>query len=73
MKNVTPTLFGLNIFISNQFIQYNTIFNHTNIRIRMEARAYQVLLLNFTLFGVTIFVIKCQYMWPSNSLLRKYN
>ena len=38
-------LFGLNIFISNQFIQYNTIFNHTNIRIRTEPRAYQVLLL----------------------------
>ena len=37
--------FGLNIFISNQFIQYNTIFNHTNITIRTEARAYQVLLL----------------------------
>ena len=36
---------GLNVFISNQFIQYNTIFNHTNIRIRTEARAYQVLLL----------------------------
>ena len=33
-----------NIFISHQFIQYNTIFNHTNIRIRTEARAYQVLL-----------------------------
>ena len=31
--------------ISNRFIQYNIIFNHTNIRIRMEARAYQVLLL----------------------------
>ena len=37
--------FGLNIFISNQFIQYNTIVNHTNIRIRTEAKAYQVLLL----------------------------
>ena len=36
---------GFNIFISNQFIQYNTIFNHTNIRIRTEARAYQVLLI----------------------------
>ena len=36
---------GLNIFISNQFIQYNTIVNHTNIRIRTEAKAYQVLLL----------------------------
>ena len=36
--------FGLNIFISNQFIQYNTIVNHTNIRIRTEAKAYQVLL-----------------------------
>ena len=36
---------GLNIFITNQFIQYNTNFNHTNIRIRTEARAYQVLLL----------------------------
>ena len=33
------------IFISNQFIQYNTIFKHTNIRIRMEAKAYQILLL----------------------------
>ena len=42
----TKKLLGLNIFISNQFIQYNTIFNHTNIRIRTEARAYQVLLLN---------------------------
>ena len=38
-------LFGLNIFISNQFIQYNTIFKHINIRIRTEAKAYQVLLL----------------------------
>ena len=38
-------IFGLNIFISNQFIQYNTIVNHTNIRIRTEAKAYQVLLL----------------------------
>ena len=37
---------GLNIFISNQFIQYNTLFNHTNIRIRTEAKAYQVLLEN---------------------------
>ena len=37
--------FGLNIFISNQFIQYNTIVKHTNIRIRTEAKAYQVLLL----------------------------
>ena len=36
---------GLNIFISNQFIQYNTIVNHTNIRIRTEAKAFQVLLL----------------------------
>ena len=35
---------GLNIFISDQFIQYNTIVNHTNIRIRTEAKAYQVLL-----------------------------
>ena len=40
-----PDLFGLNIFNSNQFIQYNTIVNHTNIRIRTEAEAYQVLLL----------------------------
>ena len=40
-----PESFGLNIFISNQFIQYNTIVNHTNIRIRTEAKAYQVLLL----------------------------
>ena len=39
------TLFGFNIFISNQFIQYNTIVNHTNIRIRTEAKAYQALLL----------------------------
>ena len=23
--------------------------------------------------GVTIFVFKYQYLWPSNSLLRKYN
>ena len=23
--------------------------------------------------GVTTFVFKCQYLWPSNSLLRKYN
>ena len=36
---------GLNIFISNQFIQYNAIFKHTNIRIRTEANAYLVLLL----------------------------
>ena len=38
---------GVNIFISNQFIQNNTIFNHTNIRIRTDTRAYQVLLLKF--------------------------
>ena len=38
-------IIGLNIFISNQFIQCNTIFNHTNIRIRAEAKAYQVFLL----------------------------
>ena len=44
-QSVHPCSFGLNVFISNQFIQYNTIFNHTNIRIRTEARAYQVLLL----------------------------
>ena len=36
---------GLNIFISNQFIQYSTVFKHKHIRIRMEAIAYQVLLL----------------------------
>ena len=48
------TLFGLNIFISNQFIQYNTFFNHTNIRIRTEARAYQVLLLKNTLFSAIL-------------------
>ena len=23
--------------------------------------------------GVTIFVLKCHYLWPSNSLVRKYN
>ena len=28
---------------------------------------------NIHTLGVTIFVFKCQYMWPSNSLLRKYN
>ena len=27
----------------------------------------------YTTSGVTIFVFKCQYMWPTNSLLRKYN
>ena len=43
--NLGDERIGLNIFISNQFIQYNTIFNPTNIRIRTEARAYQVLLL----------------------------
>ena len=43
---------GLNIFISNQLIQYNTIFNHTNIRIRTEARAYQVLLLMIKLNSI---------------------
>ena len=36
---------GLNIFISNQFIKYNPIFKHTNIRIRIEAKPYQVLFL----------------------------
>ena len=44
-SQMTITASGLNIFISNQFIQYNTIVNHTNIRIRTEAKAYQVLLL----------------------------
>ena len=28
---------------------------------------------NIRTSGVTIFVFKCQYMWSSNSLLRKYN
>ena len=28
---------------------------------------------SYTTSGVTIFIFKCQYMWPSNSLLRKYN
>ena len=32
-------IIGLNIFILNQFIQYNTIFNHTNIKIRTEAKS----------------------------------
>ena len=27
----------------------------------------------YTTLGVTIFVSKCQYLWPSISLLRKYN
>ena len=27
----------------------------------------------YTTSGVTIFVFKCQYLWPSNSLVRKYN
>ena len=27
----------------------------------------------YTKLRVTIFVFKCQYLWPSNSLLRKYN
>ena len=45
LVDLTSNFFGLNIFIPNQFIQYNTIVNHTNIRIRMEAKAYQVLLL----------------------------
>ena len=57
------TEFGLNIFISNQFIQYNTIFNNTNIRIRTEAKAYQVLLLlllitEFVKFNPFIIVIR---------------
>ena len=28
---------------------------------------------NIHYIGVTIFVFKCQYLWPSNSLLRRYN
>ena len=28
---------------------------------------------NIHYMGVTTFVFKCQYLWPSNSLLRKYN
>ena len=28
---------------------------------------------NIHFIRVTIFVFKCQYLWPSNSLLRKYN
>ena len=27
----------------------------------------------YTTSGVTIFVCKCQYLWPSNSLIRRYN
>ena len=27
----------------------------------------------YTTSGVTIFVFKCHYLWPSNSLFRKYN
>ena len=27
----------------------------------------------YTTLGVTIFVFKCQYLWPSNSLVRRYN
>ena len=27
----------------------------------------------YTTLGVTIFVFKCRYLWPSNSLLRKRN
>ena len=33
------TQIGLNIFILNQFIQYNTIVNHTNIRITHRLKA----------------------------------
>ena len=58
-------IFGLNIFISNQFIQYNTIFNHTNIRIRTEARAYQVLLLNNIL-------TKCRWQWLQFRIIQIY-
>ena len=28
---------------------------------------------NIYYIGVTIFVFKCHYMWPSNGLFRKYN
>ena len=28
---------------------------------------------NMHSMGVTIFVFKCQYLWPSNSLLSRYN
>ena len=45
LEKVGDESVGLNKCISNQFIQCNTIFNHTNTRIRTEARAYQVLLL----------------------------
>ena len=45
-SDMTEKSVGLNIFISNQFIQCNTIFNHANIRIRTEVIiAYLVLLL----------------------------
>ena len=27
----------------------------------------------YTTSFVTIFVFKCQYLWPSNSLVRRYN
>ena len=43
MANNSGVAFSLlfSMFISIQFIQYNTIFNHANIRIRTEARPYQ--------------------------------
>ena len=28
---------------------------------------------NIHYIGVTLFVFKCHYLWPSNSLFRKYN
>ena len=55
--------FGLNIFISNQFIQYNAIFNNINIMVRTEIKTYQVLLLlllitEFVKFHQFILVIR---------------
>ena len=58
---VAPVLIGTSWFkqfISNQYIQYNTFFNHTNIQIRTEARAYQVLLFRYKL--------SCAYSRDSN-------
>ena len=56
---------GLNIFISNQFIQYNAIIKPTNIRIRTEAKAYQVLLLYNIL-------TKCRRQWLQFCIIQVY-
>ena len=48
-------------------------FKTNYIRFIYHLKGGSVKKCNVPYMGVTIFVFKCQYLWSSNSLLRKYN